>query len=897
MAGKFVFADWAFDNQPAPTPPAPPEEIEANDAWVNDLKNQLIDAKQQALFTAPRAFLRQQGSDAITGAEGAGQFLDTLRQQTLDQTANNDQRTRLGEMLDWHVADAKQQIHRHVAEQSDAWQQNVAVHTVELATRQAALESGDAEKVGFVALAAYDAEKARALKGGLPAEAAHESGRSAWSGAYKAAIETQAGIGPQQAVKLFDQAKATLDPQTREALQPRIDSFSRDAQADVLADEATAPDADRVAILDNPAVRPEVRLLAEIKITTRETIVAAARQSQIDTLDNRLASGTPQALAKATYLPGTYAAIADGYAAAGDPARAAAARRLAVNEPLLASFATAAPVDQMRMLSTLEPGPVRDQALRIKDASDRMLANDALRWGTTTQRANGVGELVPLDLTPSPTNTPQAIAGALGRREQQARQIEALSGAPTLAMTKEEVATLKTNLDSAPVAGKQTTLRSLATDLGSNAIAHLAPALAGYGPLADGYALALSTYAAKTPGQNTLADRILDGLDRMKAAGEGGKPVANTGPDWRRAFNEKIASFLPHLGAKDTAALRIATAALYTQSMALKGKDGATLNGDELDNAIVAATGASVLPDRQSFIRTGATAADGQPLMLGDGVDIAQRREPTEGYGITPNATTLVDGLTDISTLGDTRNDESELEDNTQLAQGGGTSPRNTLPKPQVPTKAEEKARQAAEAQRQKLAEERKGELERLAAIKISPQPKDKQLIPADWEQRLSKEAVDALNASAKRYNVPRELLARILWQESGFDATSKHDRPLGQAKGIAGLEDGPRGVAVELQRIARIRGDQARIRELQGYDVMKVPQAIDMAGEYLRYLYEHEGRTWPGAVAAFNFGPSDFNDWISGKRDPTVKRDVHWRRAKEYLKYVFQGNSKAFDE
>ena len=80
------------------------------------------------------------------------------------------------------------------------------------------------------------------------------------------------------------------------------------------------------------------------------------------------------------------------------------------------------------MLAQLEPGPVRDQALRNKDTSDRMLANDPLLWGTTTQRANGVGELAPLPLTPSPTITSQAIAAALGQREQQARQIVALAG-------------------------------------------------------------------------------------------------------------------------------------------------------------------------------------------------------------------------------------------------------------------------------------------------------------------------------------------------------------------------------------------------------------------------------------------------------------------------------------
>ena len=47
----------------------------------------------------------------------------------------------------------------------------------------------------------------------------------------------------------------------------------------------------------------------------RETAVTAIRQSQIDTLDNRLASDTPQALAGATDAPGTYAAITNGYAA------------------------------------------------------------------------------------------------------------------------------------------------------------------------------------------------------------------------------------------------------------------------------------------------------------------------------------------------------------------------------------------------------------------------------------------------------------------------------------------------------------------------------------------------------------------------------------------------------
>jgi hypothetical protein len=342
MGKTFYIPEGTVFSEPPPPAPAPqptPEEAEANDARVRDLNNQFIDYKQQVLFTAPQAFLRQQGSDAIARAGEADEILDSLRQQTLDQTSNVHQRTRLDEMLDWHVADAKGLIGRHVAQQSDAWQQSVAARTVELATKQAALESADAEKVGFVALAAYDAEKARALKAGLAPEIAHDSGRMAWSGAYKAAIETQAGTDPQQAVRLFDQAKATLDPQTREALQPRIDDLSRGAQAEGLADKALVPGADRAAILDDPAVTPEVKRLTESKIAMHETAASAVRAFQIDTLDNRLGRDAPQALANATYVLGTYAAIASGYAAAGEPDKTARARRLAENETLLTDFA------------------------------------------------------------------------------------------------------------------------------------------------------------------------------------------------------------------------------------------------------------------------------------------------------------------------------------------------------------------------------------------------------------------------------------------------------------------------------------------------------------------------------------------------------------------------------
>ena len=111
--GKFILPSDPGRVEPPPQPM--PEDAAADDARVNDLKNQFIDIKQQVLYTAPQAFLRQQGSDAIAGAAATQQTLADLRQQTLDQTASDPQRQRLSEMLDWHLADAQEQIHRHVA--------------------------------------------------------------------------------------------------------------------------------------------------------------------------------------------------------------------------------------------------------------------------------------------------------------------------------------------------------------------------------------------------------------------------------------------------------------------------------------------------------------------------------------------------------------------------------------------------------------------------------------------------------------------------------------------------------------------------------------------------------------------------------------------------------------
>jgi soluble lytic murein transglycosylase-like protein len=209
----------------------------------------------------------------------------------------------------------------------------------------------------------------------------------------------------------------------------------------------------------------------------------------------------------------------------------------------------------------------------------------------------------------------------------------------------------------------------------------------------------------------------------------------------------------------------------------------------------------------------------------------------------------------------------------------------------------EEKLRQAREEKRQKLASERRAELERLASIRIAPQPTDKQFMPADWQQRLTPEALKALDENSKRFNVPRELLARVLWQENEFKEKSDGDSTIGKAKGIAQLIDGSNGVKNELLRLARLRQHRQRERELVGYSELNVADAISMAAEYLRLCYERGGRTWPGAVAGYNFGPYGIEEWLRGTSDPASRRKGDWQKLKGYLPYVFQGDPRAFDE
>ncbi len=229
-----------------------------------------------------------------------------------------------------------------------------------------------------------------------------------------------------------------------------------------------------------------------------------------------------------------------------------------------------------------------------------------------------------------------------------------------------------------------------------------------------------------------------------------------------------------------------------------------------------------------------------------------------------------VSGVTPVNWPGDV----APSRDSQQLAQAQQTQKSS-------PTGRDERDRRATAA---------KQELNALAAMSMRQEDR-KETIPADWERRLQRPTLDALNASAAHYGVPRELLARILWQESDFrEDAGVAERNSGQ--GIAGMTE---GAIAELKRLASARGDFARLKELQGLDRLKGPDAVNLASEYLRHSYDVNGKNWASAVAGYNAGPYGVRDWQNGTNDD-ITRAIWWPYVKPYLRYVFQGDPGRFD-
>jgi hypothetical protein len=103
---------------PAPAPPVDPTiaraQAIADNTYAEEALNGFIAAKQHALFEAPDAYYRTEGSDAIYSMPSILDALEKLRATSLDGLANDAQRDRLAPALDAHLELARRWSHRDI---------------------------------------------------------------------------------------------------------------------------------------------------------------------------------------------------------------------------------------------------------------------------------------------------------------------------------------------------------------------------------------------------------------------------------------------------------------------------------------------------------------------------------------------------------------------------------------------------------------------------------------------------------------------------------------------------------------------------------------------------------------------------------------------------------------
>lgn len=111
-------------------------------------------------------------------------------------------------------------------------------------------------------------------------------------------------------------------------------------------------------------------------------------------------------------------------------------------------------------------------------------------------------------------------------------------------------------------------------------------------------------------------------------------------------------------------------------------------------------------------------------------------------------------------------------------------------------------------------------------------------VVLANWKKsKGAQKYLPLLNAAEDKYGIPRDLLARIAYQESRF----REDIIRGDVKSAAGAE----GI---MQIVPKWH---------PGVNTLNPAAAVDYAGKFLRQLYNALG-SWRQAAAAYNWGKAN---------------------------------------
>ncbi len=298
--GEFIIPDGPI-SQPVPPPPPPDprvarEEKIANDTRVESELNRFIASRQDVMFNNPDAFYRTQGRDAIDVAPVATKNLEQLRDNLLNGLANDYQRRRLGDALEAQMQLSREDMTRHVAAQSLAWQRQTAQDRIALLTKEAAYHHGDPDLVDVIGRAAANAARAHARVGGIPAGGSIEDATAATarSGVLSAAIQAKLDKGDAEGANtLFTHARDQLDPQHAQPLVPQLEIFPQSSVAqsgdpvtsnEVMTDATPDPMEDGQQYAQAGSGRPPSRTRGGQPTDPLTEIRAANFQSHLDAI-------------------------------------------------------------------------------------------------------------------------------------------------------------------------------------------------------------------------------------------------------------------------------------------------------------------------------------------------------------------------------------------------------------------------------------------------------------------------------------------------------------------------------------------------------------------------------------------------------------------------------------
>ena len=500
MSTAFEIPEWLLS---APPPPAPP----ADDHRIEEMVNHFIAGKQEALFTAPDAFYRLEGADAIEGQPAIADRLQALRAATLDLARNDSERAALEPRLDLHIDDAADGIDRHVAEQRRVYQRQVVSERQALIQRAAELEHDNDDKIMGLAEANATAASEGARMDGVAPDSPEEAAAilGARSDILRRAIDERIANrkGP-QALALFDQVKDQLAPADLLSLDTPVQATRLDQAADQWIARETKTDGPPLQErLDaDPDLPSDAKPIVQAKVGARESADESARTAKVQALDDELhkAAGV-QVLNPNAYRPGTFARLADAYEAAGEPDRAKFARRMAAQDAFVVPFAQASVEKQQRMIDEQPSGELRDSAIATRDGQAQSFEHDAFAAGTTIYKE--VGAPVPID--------------DVGGRIRQARQISQLRGGiAVVPFTVREIDDMRRTLVNGSEQDKQAVRDRLAATP-----ADMRPAIA---PMLDEASSARSTHWFGITAAPAVPPQPTEGTDEMSAATlEGGQ--------------------------------------------------------------------------------------------------------------------------------------------------------------------------------------------------------------------------------------------------------------------------------------------------------------------------------------------------------------------------------------